>query len=90
MTRQMLALIALLTGLVAVNAPAHAAEAKAVACEIGASLECSSDNSCAVSRVELNSDEAKKSVAAIAILQLQQLPKVSAPSVRIQVDRAFE
>jgi|GEM_PF-4143270 len=90
MTRQLLALIALLTGLAAVNAPAHAADAAMVACEIGASEECASDNPCAVSLIESHSECAAKSVSAIAILQLSQLPNFSAPSVRIQVDRAYE
>ena len=39
MTRQLLTLFALLTGLAAVGAPLHASEAEALACEIEASCE---------------------------------------------------
>ncbi len=90
MTRQLLALIALLTGLAAVNAPAHAADAKAVACEVGASLENAAEVSCAVCRVAHQSAAPAKSRSSDGALQLSQLPIHSAPAVLFQVDRAYE
>ncbi len=90
MTRQLLALLALLTGLAAVGSPAHAADAEAVACEIGVTIDCARDAPVAIAAVQTPTSNSARRDDANAVHAFQDLPLVSTATVLIRIDRAYE
>ncbi len=90
MTRQLLALLALLTGLAAVGAPAHAADAEAVACEIGVSIDGAHDAPVAIASVQMPASHSAQRGKATPVQAFADLPLVSTATVLIRIDRAQE
>ncbi|MEO9463193.1 MAG: hypothetical protein ABJ242_10710 [Marinomonas sp.] len=90
MTRQLLALLALLTGLAAVGAPAHAADAGAVACEIGVSMDGAQDAPVASVPAQIPASNAARTHSVDPVPAFADLPLVSTAPVLIRIDRAQE
>lgn len=90
MTRQWLALIALLTGLAAVGAPVNAQAAQALSCEIGASAEVSPDTAahCAAGHLPTLGVTKASKRDQHAEWQRPQMPEPR--TVLIEVDRAHK
>ena len=90
MTRQWLALIALLTGLAAVGAPVNAQAAQALSCEIGASAEASPDTAARCAAAHLPTLSVTKASKQVQHGELQR-PQMPIPeTVLIEVDRAHK
>ncbi|MEP2736749.1 MAG: hypothetical protein ABJP34_10675 [Erythrobacter sp.] len=90
MTRQWLALIALLTGLAAVGAPVNAQAAQALSCEIGASATVSSDAAAGNSSAHRPKFSSAKFAAALPQFELLHVQRFAPKTVLIEVDRAHK
>lgn len=90
MTRQLLAFLALLTGLAAVGAPVNAAEADALACEIGTSCEADRDQTNLEVAREIPSAVLDRASQIVGVGLGDDGDVVKAPRTLIQIDRAYE
>lgn len=92
MTRQLLALLALLTGLAAAGAPAHAQDAspEALSCEISAALEAVQSGGETHALIADAPSVTQQRLSKTIQLPLQSVLAVTVPTVMMRIDRAYE
>jgi len=90
MTRHLFALLALITGLAAFNAPAHASYVDAMACDTSVSASANDDAAAVLIPANASPNTASQSAAAETTERFAPLPASLRLPVLMGIERAFE